>query len=448
MIHALKGTAVSSLAFTLWMPIVFLIFLRLPPRRAVLVSLMGGWMFLPQAAYAVQSAPNIDKIFMVTVAPLLGILAFDRPSLSRLRFRWYDTPIIVLCVSPFFTSVGNGLGPYDGLAWGLSTFIQWGIPYLFGRIYFSDLAGLRELAMAMFVCGLVYVPLCLWEVRMSPQLHRQIYGFGVGGQFNMSQRLGGFRPTVFMQHGIMVGNWMGAATLAGITLWRTRSVKSIFDVPMLVWVAVLAFTFLLVKSLGALALFGTGALVVFSMRSFLMRSAIVFLVSASVLYILLRATGLWEAEALINYAAKVSEDRAQSLEVRIGMEIPLVERAQDRLLLGWGRWERFRVRNSKGTNVSISDSLWIITFGTRGVVGLAAVLMVVLLPPILLFRRIPARLWSHPAVSPAICLALIICLWMSDNLVNDMFFPSAVVAAGGLMGLNPIYVGARPPSRR
>ncbi len=445
MIHVLKGTAVSSLAFAMWVPIVFLIFLKLPPRRAVLVSLLGGWMFLPQAVYAVQSAPNIDKILMVTVAPLLAVLAFDRPSLSRLRFRWYDMPIVVLCVSPFFTSVSNGLGPYDGLAWAMSTFIQWGIPYLFGRIYFSDLAGLRELAMAMFVCGVIYAPLCLWEVRVSPQLHRQFYGFGVGGQFNMAQRLGGYRPIVFMEHGIMVGNWMGAATLAGISLWRTRSVKTILDVPILAWVAVLGFTFLLVKSLGALLLFGTGAIVVFSMRGFVMRSAILFLVSASVLYILLRATGLWEADALINYAAKVSEDRAQSLEVRIDMEIPLVERAQDRPLLGWGRWERFRVRNDKGVNVSISDSLWIIYFGTRGVVGLAAVVMVVLLPPILLFTRIPARLWSHPAVSPAICLALIICLWMSDNLVNHMFFPSAVVAAGGLMGLDPTQ---GRPSRR
>jgi hypothetical protein len=261
----------------------------------------------------------------------------------------------------------------------------------------------------------------------------------------MSQRLGGYRPIVFMQHGIMVGNWMGAATLAGISLWRTRSVKNILDVPILVWVAVLGFTFLLVKSLGALLLFGTGALVVFSMRGFVMRSAILFLVSASVLYILVRATGLWEADALINYAAKVSEVRAQSLEVRIDMEIPLVERAQDRPLLGWGRWERFRVRSDKGRNVSISDSLWIIFFGTRGVVGLAAVLMVALLPPILLFRRIPARLWSHPAISPAICLALIICLWMSDNLVNDMFFPSALVATGGLMGLDPIQ--GRPTRR-
>ena len=71
----------------------------------------------------------------------------------------------------------NGIGVYDGASMVLTQMFTWGLPYLIGRIYFNDLESLRELAIGMFLGGLIYVPLCIIDMRMSPQLHVWVYGF-------------------------------------------------------------------------------------------------------------------------------------------------------------------------------------------------------------------------------------------------------------------------------
>ena len=56
----------------------------------------------------------------------------------------------------------------------------WGLPYLFGRMYFGTPEDLRYFAIGMAVGGLAYVPPCIWESRMSPQLLQQVYGYSNG----------------------------------------------------------------------------------------------------------------------------------------------------------------------------------------------------------------------------------------------------------------------------
>jgi hypothetical protein len=99
-----------------------------------------------------------------------------------------------------------------------------------GRIYLSSLLGMYELAVAVFLGGPDYMPLCLLEVRLSPQLHTWIFGYHQHS-FGQSLRFGGFRPVVFMDHGLMVGLWMTMATLAGFWLWRSRSPEVAFPDP-------------------------------------------------------------------------------------------------------------------------------------------------------------------------------------------------------------------------
>ena len=87
-----------------------------------------------------------------------------------------------------------------------------------GRAYFGDFKGLRELATVLFIGGLIYIPLCLYEIRMSPQLHNTIYGF-YQHDFVQTMRAGGWRPTVFLQHGLAVGLFMSVTSLIGAWLW-------------------------------------------------------------------------------------------------------------------------------------------------------------------------------------------------------------------------------------
>jgi len=60
----------------------------------------------------------------------------------------------------------------DAILSTIDSITTWLIFYWAGRRYFPVPSRLKELAVALAVGGLAYVPLALFEVRMSPQLSR------------------------------------------------------------------------------------------------------------------------------------------------------------------------------------------------------------------------------------------------------------------------------------
>jgi len=131
-------------------------------------------------------------------------------------------------------------------------------------------------------------------------------------------------------------------------------------------------------------------------------------------------------------------DRAQSVETRFHNEGALAARARQQPVFGWGGWGRSRIYDERGKDVTITDSMWIIALGTNGAFGVAVTLAVILLPPLLLVRKAPVAWWIHPSVAPTACMAVIVILWMVDNLLNNMFNPVYVVMIGGLAGIRPL----------
>src|SRR5262249_44817660 len=108
----------------------------------------------------------------------------------------------------------------DGLSQALQQTVTWGIPYLLGRVYFTDYRALRELALGAVLAAVVYIPLCLFEVRMSRQLARVGYGY-TQHVFAQTIRFDGFRPMVFFKHGLTLALWMVCALLVAGWLWWT-----------------------------------------------------------------------------------------------------------------------------------------------------------------------------------------------------------------------------------
>jgi len=416
-----------------WIAVVLVLFSVLPARRAVIVSFIGAWLFLPQAQIPFDGLPDVTKVTVTSFAVVLGAVLFDAGRILHYRPSWVDAPIAAWCAAPIAASVANGLGVYDGLSAALDHVVTWGIPYFIGRIYFNDLAALRELAIGVFVGGLVYVPLCLLEIRLSPQLHRWVYGYHQHS-FAQTIRWGGYRPTVFMQHGLMVGMWMISATLAGGWLWMSGALRALWRIPTWALTGVLLGTSVLCKSAGSLVLLLVGAGALCTIRS--IRTALVLLplVLIPPTYVALRAQGVWNGAELVALASRVNEDRAASLQGRFDNEVKLVEKALQKPYFGWGTWGRWRVADELGRDVTTADSLWIISLGRTGVVGLCAVLAVILLPVLLLMRRIGVRDWMHPAAGGAAVLAVLLVLYMMDSLLNAMLNPLFMLAAGGLSG--------------
>jgi hypothetical protein len=419
-----------------WIPVVLAMFATLPARRAMLISFLAAWMFLPNATYKITGVPEYSKMSATCLGVVLATLLFDARRWSEVRPSWLDIPMLVWCLCPFASSISNGLGAYDGLSAVVEAVVMWGLPYWFGRMYLRDLDGLRELAICLFIGGLVYVPFCLWEIRMSPNLHHAIYGFGgTGIEYEADLGKWGSRPRVFMGTALTVGLFMTAASISGIWLWMTRSVRQLWGCSTGALAAVVTATGVVCKNMGATALLALGMTALLVVKHFRSPTLLYALIAAAPLYMAARSAGRWSGEVLVNAAAMIHPKRAESLEFRLYNEDMLVDKAMEQPVWGWGRWGRARVYREDGKDISVTDGLWIIALGNTGLVGLTASTAVLLLPVMVFLRRYPVRIWLHPAVAPAGALAVLLVLYCIDNLFNAMVNPIYSVAAGGLVGL-------------
>jgi hypothetical protein len=420
--------------FTLlaWIPCVVILFMTLPPRRAVVVAFLTAWLFLPMAGWKVPSLPDYTKMSATTVGVLIGAALFDAERLLSFRPKWVDLPIFLFCTSPAMSSYVNDLGLYDAASEVVRQAITWGLPYLIGRIYFNDLEGLRELAIALFVGGLVYVPLCWLEVRLSPQLHFWVYGKHQHA-FIQHVRDGGYRPMVFMQHGLMVGMWMGMTSLVGIWLWKSKTIRQIWDIPMYVLVPCMLFTVYLCKSKYAVLLLMTGVTALFMARALKTKWIVLLLLMVPVCYTYARANGLVTGETMIETAESLfGEERAKSVAVRINNENALAVKAMEHPWFGWGGWGDARVKDDITGKELVTDSLWIIHLGKYGWVGLLGLIATMLLPMVLVCFDWRMELWTHPAVAPIVVLGMMTSLYMFDHLMNAMVNPIFMLTLGAV----------------
>jgi hypothetical protein len=326
----------ATIVMMAWIPVQLVLFAVLPPRRAVLVAFLTAWLFLPMASYRIPFLPDYTKMSATSTGVLMGAVLFDGKRILRFSPGWIDLPIIAFCICPFVSSIANGLGTWDGVSGMLTYIVTWAMPYHIGRLYFTDFDECRELAIGIFIGGLLYIPLCLFEVRMSPVLHEMVYGF----EPRVNQlRYGAWRPAVFMDGGLAVGLWMVSASLIGLWMWRTNSLKRFLGVST-TWLAwPLLVTAILCRSVGALLLMALGLSTLMACSVTRSRLALFCFIVIAPTYILLRISDVWHAEQITALAQAFDPKRAESFEFRIKNENILVEKALVRPMFGWGGWD-------------------------------------------------------------------------------------------------------------
>jgi hypothetical protein len=433
-------TSMNVLATALlagWIPLVLLLFVLLPPRRAFLTAYVVMWLFLP-IARGLKLAPGVpilDKNLATAVGCLLGVLCFDNARLFSFRPRWFDLPVLVWCLVPIASAVSAGDGAYEGACAAFNYAVFWLVPYVLARVYLTDFDSITELAVALVIGGCAYVPLCLIESRISPQLNHIVYGY-YQHSFAQTRRFGGWRPVVFMQHGLACAMYMAVAALLAAWLARARTVRSILGTPMLWIVPPLLFTAVWCRSLGAIVLLVVGIAVLWGGRMFHTRALLLLLVCATPAYMLLRGTGQYAPRHLVALVKQYAgQDRADSFQTRIENEDLLIDRAMLRPAVGWGFSGKFLVRDESGNTLSVPDGFWVIALGRNGLVGLVSATLMILLPVLLFLRRFPAEAWSHPKVAPAAAMAVVLGLHMIDSLMNAMMSPLFILMAAALTSL-------------
>ena len=429
----MQSNILAQLALLGFPAFVLLLFALLPLRKAILTGMVSGWLFLPTIRLGVVGIPDYDKIVATNCAVGLGCLLWSRRELFALRPRWIDLPMLLWCLAPSFSSLSNELGFYDAGSAGVRQVLAWLVPYCIGRAYFKDASALRQLAVAFVIGGIVYIPLCLLELRLSPQLNYWVYGFHQN-QFWRNLRMEGFRPVVFMNNGLMVGMWMATATVISFWLWLSGE-KRLFRVPYpLIFGALLTLTFLC-KALYAILLMVLALTLLLIARQSKSLVPAILLLLAVPGYMALRGLQIVPAETLVQHAETwFGHSRAQSLGARLAQEDYMIRHAMQRPTFGWGGYRRSWPIDEYTGEYQIRglDGLWTIVIGKHGLYGVSTVFAMLLAPVAAVLFRKRESAWGTSAAASYEVLSICLLIFTCDCLLNGMFNPMFVLIAGAI----------------
>ena len=290
---------------------------------------------------------------------------------------------------------------------------------------------MKAMVGALVTAGLIYSLPMLLEARLSPQINVWIYGF-FQHDFSQSMRGGGFRPMVFMPHGLWVAFFALMAAMSALIILREGDARNRpRDLTIFVY---LLFVLYACKSVGPLVYaLGMTPLIFFAPRRWQLLLA-AGLAVVVITYPLLRGAGLIPLDTILDYALSLSAERHQSLNFRIMNEEELLARAALKPFFGWGGYGRNLILDPfDGRILTIPDGQWIIVLGTYGWLGYICEFGLLIMPLIYLGRE--ALVQRSDAFSPFACsIALIYAANLADLLPNATLIPFTWLMAGALMG--------------
>jgi hypothetical protein len=452
----------------LWPLVALWLFKKLPRAEALIWTLVAGYLLLPSGTVInLPALPSLSKSNSPAFGALLMCLAGVGIAITRQRRHgprgargkataakhplserpgWLPRSAIakllvaLVVLGPFITSMLNtdqinfayggfikGLKPYDAF----SSMMNHGVlllPMLLARKYLVSLQDQRLILRILMLAGMAYSVPMLIEVRLSPQLHTWVYGF-FQHSFAQTYRFGGYRPFVFLEHGLRVALFAAMAFLSAAALWRAtpRADRRRLLLAAL-WLAVML---VMCRSVGALVL--AAAIVPMILLLGRQTQIVVALIIAVfvMLYPAIRGGGVITAPSIVSLVEKVLPDKMGSIGLRVENEDRLLDRAAERPVFGWGPWGRGRVYDEyTGKDISVTDGVWTIIIGEYGWVGYVGTFGLLALPILSLFR-----LRGDPGLTlETSALSLILALNMLDLLPNSGLTLITWLVAGALMG--------------
>lgn len=437
----------------IWPVVTVMLFILLPAHRALICAVLGAYLILPVGtSFEIPMVPSLDK----TVVSNLSVLVC---CMLLVREKWLGAlkdPLIVglaatFILSPFFTAVFNpeplvyadryipGLTMYDALAQGAVNAITL-VPFIAAYGLINSDARRSQMITILVTAALAYSLLMLIEVRLSPQLHRMVYGF-FPHSFGQQMRAGGFRPVVFLGHGLLVAIFCAMAATAAVARWReARGGRRTRAGGIVLYFGILL---VLCKSAGAIILAAVFVPVVAFLRAKRVAAIGAVVCITMLTYPAIRSAGLIPTATISELAGSFSSDRQGSLGVRLTNEDQLLRRAAERPIFGWGSWGRNRIYSSEdGEDLSITDGTWIITLGMWGWTGYFAAFGLLCLGGIRpLWRK--NKLNRISPASATLCALLAINLL--DSIPNSSVRPITWLLSGAIFVVSSKTNG--PPTR-
>jgi hypothetical protein len=441
----LASSLFPYLALLLAIPLTIAAFALKKPHVAAITVLLGSMMFLPEAvSMDLPLVPYIDKHRIACLCIFVALLSTSSRRIDQAElFQPIDWILLILPFFDIWTILTNldgfQAGPRfvpghvlkDILARILATGLDFCAPFLIGRIIFRRLADAQDLLRVMATAGLFYVPFILIEFQVGPEFHLWVYGYRQGS-IDQAIRGTGFRPVVFMIHGLAVAIFMYTVTISSAisAAYKTK----IFGLSARAVSIFYTILFPFLKSSAALmyTMFTLPAVLFLKPKAQTKLAAVI--VSFALIYQVVRITDAVDVWKSIDLMSKVfGAERAGSMGFRMLNENLLRDRALERPWFGWGGYGRGHIFDAAGNDISVTDGYWIILLGDRGLVGLTAAFGLLAGPVFLARRRLPKM---DPKAQTAVAgLALVQSFTVTDLLPNGMFSPLPLVLAGAIAGL-------------
>lgn len=434
-------------ALFIWPFIAFRIYNRYKQEKAIILLVLIPYLFMPvplsgQGPINLPGLPPLDKA-AVPLLTLLMILWAKKVKVEYLpRYRFTVFFALAFLLYPLATALANsdrlvfgptslpGLTLKDAVSMTTSYFIRTYVPFVVGFTLLRSNEAHKELVKLIFIFGLIYSVLMLWEVRMSPQLHSKLYGY-FPHDWRQQVRMGGFRPVVFLGHGLLVAMFGCIVAICTYTLWRAKH-------PILrskgMWVfGYITLVLLLCKTYSAVIYLLLFLAVVVPFRSPKMRLRIAAGIAMFVLMFPIVRHQLPLAD-IADFFADINEDRASSLQFRFYHEDQLLERALERKWFGWGSWGRNRVRDPvTGRDLSVTDGRWILVFGQFGWLGYIGSFGLLLYPILTLSRTVrKGNIEEYSEYTFA--LVMILAVIAVDQIPNASVNSFVLLLAGAVLG--------------
>ena len=430
------NTPVVYAAFAAWLPLTLTAFKFLGPRRAVPLVILAGMLLLPRDLYPwIDLGPfRVNKRTVVGSSLLLALLIFNPRALVRGRPRWPDLAMVAFVFAPIASLAANRFEESRAsIAQTIRDALEWGVPYLMGRLYFGDRDGPRRIAVAVALAGLATVPLFLFEIVVGPRGYLAWLVYGMKPPEEMYERLGGWRPEGFFTQGIEAATWMALATTISTWVWLRRAWKPL---PLPAWLppGIQVLTVAACRGVYGYINLGVGlpaALILHTTRS---RLILIALACVPPAYVVARTTGAWDGSQLAAMAGRMG--KRGTVAYRLGAENSYIEKvAGHGLGFGMGG-HNTAIFDWFSQRYLMPDGWWVNQLTSGGIFGLAILDLALFLLPAGLAIALPMdRRGGDSPGAMARGLALFLLLHQLDGLHNMAFLPPTPLIGGSLVGL-------------
>ena len=429
----------------MWPLLALTIYKKFGAERAAILVFLVPYLLLPEKTEIdLPLLPSLDKTAIIGLSAYFVLKKYINKSLFFTNSGTLKFLLILGFLTPAITVMNNteslsfievektGLTWWDGVTYFIRYFALIYTPFIIGYYLLSTPENQRNILIFISAAGLIYFIPIAWEVRMSPQLHSNIYGF-FPHEFRQQIRNGGFRPVVFLGHGLTVSAFMVSAAISACVLMRQEPNFKYKSIPIKPALAILLIGIALCKSLGGVFIvtFVLTAVLFLSKNRQVSIALIISLILINYPLIRDAATPALDKFALLIEAK--NPDRAQSLSYRFNMEAMILEQSNLKALTGWGGFGRNFVHDMYGNSISVPDGYWILLFSMFGWLGYISIYGLLTFT-IFKLRQHVKKQKDKNEQPYAIGIAMVLTATMIDVIPNSSFSNMTMLLAGSLAG--------------